>query len=63
MEDMEKFKDKVRKMRQAQKEYFRNRDKNVLMQSKRLEKEVDELLDPPKPKGPEQGELFNWIAR
>ena len=34
----------VRKMREAQREYFRTRSKNSLMKSKVLEKQVDEAL-------------------
>ena len=34
----------VRAMREAQKEYFRTRDINVLRRSKSLEKRVDTLL-------------------
>ena len=34
----------VRDMREAQKEYFRTRDVNVLRRSKALEKRVDALL-------------------
>lgn len=34
----------VRAMREAQKEYFRTRDINVLRRSKALEKRVDTLL-------------------
>lgn len=34
----------VRAMREAQKEYFRTRDVNVLRRSKALEKRVDALL-------------------
>ena len=34
----------VRAMREAQKEYFRTRDVNVLRRSKALEKRVDTLL-------------------
>ncbi len=34
----------VRAMREAQKEYFRTRDVNVLRRSKALEKRVDVLL-------------------
>ena len=34
----------VRKMREAQREYFRTRSKDSLMKSKTLEKQVDEAL-------------------
>ena len=39
------FLDLVERMRAVQKEYFKTRDKNVLQESKRLEKEVDEALE------------------
>ena len=38
------FKALVKEMRQAQKKYFRTRDKNVLAKSKELEAKVDEVL-------------------
>lgn len=34
----------VKEMREAQREYFRTRDKKALQRSKSLEKMVDELL-------------------
>lgn len=34
----------VKAMREAQKEYFRTRDRQVLQRSKALEKRVDDLL-------------------
>ena len=34
----------VRAMRANQKEYFRTRDKNILLQSKELERQVDKTL-------------------
>ena len=34
----------VRAMRASQKEYFRTRDKNILLQSKELERQVDKTL-------------------
>ena len=34
----------VRAMRASQKEYFRTRDKNILLQSKELERQVDKML-------------------
>jgi len=40
----EEFYDLVSRMRSAQKEYFRTRDANVLNESKRLEKEVDNAI-------------------
>lgn len=39
--DYDSFKDLVRRMREAQKEYFRTRDKDVLRKSKDLERQVD----------------------
>jgi hypothetical protein len=36
---------KVLKMRRAQKEYFRTRSSAVLEESKRLEKQVDQVVD------------------
>lgn len=41
---MEQFMELVKKMRSAQKEYFRTRSKDVLLQSKQLEKEVDMMI-------------------
>jgi hypothetical protein len=38
------FRDLVAKMRQAQKDYFRTRDREVLSRSKELEKLVDTEL-------------------
>lgn len=38
----------VKAMRDAQKEYFRTRSKESLSAAKRLEAEVDRLLDPPR---------------
>ena len=35
------FRSLVREMREAQKEYFRHRDREVLIRSKQLEKQVD----------------------
>ncbi len=35
----------VRKMREAQKRYFQSRDRNALVESKSLEKQVDEQLE------------------
>ena len=55
-----KLKDKVRKMLEAQKAYFRsNHDKQKLMIAKSLEKEVTELVDP-KPKA--QAEI-DWLGQ
>lgn len=41
---MKEFIELVRKMRNAQKEYFRTRDKRVLQESKQLECRVDAIL-------------------
>lgn len=41
---MNKFIELVREMRDAQKEYFRTRDKNVLLKRKELERKVDSFL-------------------
>lgn len=38
------FFDKVSAMRQAQRDYFKTRDKEVLIKSKQLEKEVDDEI-------------------
>lgn len=46
----------VKAMREAQKEYFRTRDRQVLLQSKALEKQVDELIAK---YDNQQKELFN----
>ena len=35
----------VKRMRECQKEYFRTRDKDVLQESKSLEKKVDSCID------------------
>ena len=39
------FESIVRQMRAAQKKYFRTRDRGVLEESKRLEREVDKYLE------------------
>lgn len=41
---MREFFELVREMRNAQKEYFKTRDKNVLLKSKELERKVDAYL-------------------
>lgn len=38
------FAEKVRTMRGRQRDYFRTRDKNDLIQSKRIEKQIDDYL-------------------
>lgn len=38
------FFEKVAAMRQAQRDYFKNRDKDTLIRSKTLEKEVDDEI-------------------
>lgn len=40
-----RFMDTVKKMRNAQKMYFRTREKTYLEESKKLEREVDRLID------------------
>ena len=47
------FRDLARRMRAAQREYFRTRDRVVLDESKRLEREMDAELE-----RDGQGELF-----
>lgn len=39
------FFDKVAAMRQAQRDYFKTRDKDTLIRSKMLEKEVDKEIE------------------
>ena len=59
-----RFKDKVRKMLEAQATYFRSgKDKQKLMIAKTLEKQVKEMLDPPEPKKEQQQSLFDWLAK
>ena len=41
---MNEFIELVREMRNAQKEYFKTRDTNVLLKSKELERKVDSFL-------------------
>lgn len=41
---MNEFIELVREMRNAQKEYFKTRDKNILLKSKELERKVDSFL-------------------
>ena len=41
---MKQFIELVREMRNAQKEYFKTRDKDVLLKSKELERKVDSFL-------------------
>ena len=43
--NIEEFAKLVKKMRDAQKMYFKTRDSKVLSESKRLEKEVDKAVD------------------
>lgn len=38
------FFDKVAAMRQAQRDYFKTRDRDILISSKQLEKEVDDEI-------------------
>ena len=42
---MDTFEKLVRDMRAAQKKYFKTRDRTVLEESKRLEREVDKYLE------------------
>lgn len=44
MTDIIEFAETVKKMRNAQKEYFRTRSGIALNESKKLEKKVDELI-------------------
>lgn len=41
---MNEFIELVREMRNAQKEYFKTRDRGVLLKSKELERKVDSFL-------------------
>jgi len=54
-----KLKDKVKKLLDAQKEYFRTRDGQKLIIAKSLEKEVSEMVNP-KPKS--QAEI-DWLGQ
>lgn len=61
MTEIEKFIDTVKRMREAQKEYFKTRDRKVLIHSKCLEGAVDKMiLDYEATKKPalKQAELF-----
>lgn len=51
------FRDLVRQLRAAQKEFFRKKDQDILKLCKKLEKQVDEELKPPT----EQINLVNQI--
>mgnify|MGYP000949209578 CR=1 FL=1 len=42
--DFKEFLELFKKMRDKQKEYFRTRSKEVLVEAKQLEKEVDEQI-------------------
>ena len=42
---MKEFIELVREMRNAQREYFKTRDKKVLQRSKELERKVDSFLE------------------
>ena len=44
MKELLQFIQLVKAMRASQKEYFRNREKNILLQSKELERQVDKTL-------------------
>lgn len=68
MENLEilhmKFKDKVKKMLDAQQAYFKsNHDKQKLMIAKSLEKQVRDFIDPPPPKVEAQQSLFDWLGQ
>jgi hypothetical protein len=52
------FRDLVRRMREAQREYFRTRSHFVLQRSKELEKQVDAELKTDLRPEPEQPTLF-----
>ena len=52
------FRDLVREMRDAQREYFRTRSHFVLQRSKELEKRVDEELKADPRKAPKNPTLF-----
>jgi hypothetical protein len=43
--EMQEFANKVAAMRQCQRDYFRARDRKILLRAKSLEKEVDALLE------------------
>lgn len=57
------FKDKVRKMMEAQSAYFRSKDKQKLFIAKNYEKQVKEMLDPSEPKKNQQQNLFDWLSQ
>ena len=61
--ETEKFIDLVRRMREAQKEYFRTRDRKVMLHAMMLENTVDnvisEHINKQKPQQPEQLTFFN----
>jgi len=60
MTDLLKFTEAVKKMREAQKEYFRTRSGISLNQAKKLESEVDKMIDQVGiPSRTSQGSLFN----
>ena len=42
---LEEFADKVKQMRHYQKRYFATRDKTIMQESKKLEAEVDSLIN------------------
>ena len=52
------FRDLVRRMREAQREYFRTRSHFALQRSKELERQVDAELKADKPATPKQPTLF-----
>ncbi len=67
MATKERF-DLVLKMRNSQKEYFRTRSKDILQQSKALERQLDNLLKQMQESSlfdccPEPSAMHGWAAR
>lgn len=61
MQDMEKFIDLVKRMRQAQKDYFRTRDRRIMQHAMCLEGAVDKCIqdhDAYRKEHPRQLDLF-----
>jgi len=56
-----KLAERVKTMLATQQKYFKTRDKNVLRQSKAIEAEVSEMVNP-KPKQTSQATI-NWLAQ
>lgn len=60
MTDLLKFTEAVKKMRDAQKEFFRTKSGISLNQARKLESEVDKMIDQVGiPSRTSQGNLFN----